>query len=256
MLPHGISEYILLASPPSIASKSCHQNAAPLPAQQPSTTSKHYDRTILKICNRLGDGEGVGIAMTPNSFELQWHQAERMSPALVEARDEDDSLPLSTIVESPHYLLRRLLITRGCIIELINSYWERLQQRTGLIRLPGFASTDTIYGIGGRATISAHAKIQLERHDLTEKNLNLFQANYFRHFKEKEFERKTLWEIVELEKVLEDVNVEIDRLRERLAHEMPEWSKARWAAIVASARERVAMVSEVTTVVKEAESLD
>lgn len=61
---------------------------------------------------------------------------------------------------------------------------------------------------------------------------------------------------MELEKALEDVNVEIDRLRERLAREMPEWSKARWAAIVASARERMAMVSEVTTVDKEAESLD
>ncbi|WPB07880.1 uncharacterized protein RHO25_012544 [Cercospora beticola] len=159
-----------------------------------------------------------------------------MSPALIEARDGDDSLPLSTIVESPHYLLRRLLTTRGCIIELINSHWEHLEAKTGLVRLPGFASTDTIYGIG--------------------ENLHLFQANYFRHWKEKEFERETLGEIVELEKVLEDINVEIDRLRERLAREMPEWSKARWVAIVASARERVAMVSEVTTVVKEAESLD
>ncbi|PPJ58742.1 hypothetical protein CBER1_08389 [Cercospora berteroae] len=185
-----------------------------------------------------------------------WHQDERRSPSLLEAQDGDEFSLLSATDESPHYLLRRLLTTRGCIIAVITFHWEQLEEKLGLVRLPGFASTDTIYGIGGRATISAHAKIQLERKDLTEKNLFLLQLKYRWRPREMEFERETLREIVELEKVLEDVNVEIDRLGERLAREMPEWSEARWAAIVASARERVAMTSEVTTVVKEAESLE
>ncbi|KAM3414793.1 hypothetical protein BST61_g9942 [Cercospora zeina] len=152
----------------------------------------------------------------------------------------------SHLSQNPLSLLPKLHATRERTVLQIGTLWLRLHVQKGVIRMPESEVVREMMDDveGGDEPLSAHARVRLERRELTEENLALLRNDWRRHREERQAVQDLLKEIVELDRFLRElewiIGGETVRMQRARAQE---WSAERWTAIARGARADFAKAS-------------